>query len=40
MSSGDLKINVDLDLLIRREKPEDFSEIYNLVKVAFQTAMV
>jgi len=27
-------------VLIRREKPEEFSQIYDLVKVAFQTAKV
>ena len=27
-------------MLIRREKPEEFSQIYDLVKVAFQTAKV
>ena len=27
-------------MLIRREKPEEFSQIYDLVKVAFQTAQI
>lgn len=27
-------------MVIRRETPEEFSQIYNLVKVAFQTAKV
>ena len=27
-------------MLIRRERPEEFSRIYDLVKIAFQTAKV
>jgi len=27
-------------MIIRRETPEEFSQIYDLVKVAFQTAKV
>lgn len=40
MNSNDNKIDKGEDISIRTEKPQYFLGIYNLIKVAFQTAEV